>query len=91
MRAGIGDEAMRIIVRLKVRGLWVGAEPELQNGHAGKSELLPQGLDLGSNHPEVLRYDGNLPNALSTASNSGAPGPFTHLPAAAVLSPAGIS
>ncbi len=92
MGAGIGDEVMLVVVRLEFGSLRIGTEGKLQDRHAGKSELLAQRFDIGSDHAKIFGDDrAACPAQLFSASKSGAPGPFTHLPFIAVVSPAGIS
>ena len=59
----------------------------------GKSELLAQRFDLRRDDAEVLGDERQVlePSADRTASNSDAPGPFTHAPSIAVEASAGTS
>ena len=57
VRAGVGDEMMRIVVRLEVGSLGIVAEGELQDRHAGKAELLAQSFHLGRDDAEILGDD----------------------------------
>ncbi len=82
---------MQVIVRLEVGCLRIVAERELQDRHAGKSKVIAQRFHLGSDDAEILGHDGQFPQRASSASNSGAPGPFTQLPLTAVASLPGIS
>src|SRR6516165_5579863 len=58
--ARICHAMMRVIVRLKVRGMRVLTKGELQNRHARKSKSVPQTLDFWCNHAKVLSQNGQV-------------------------------
>src|SRR2546423_15262543 len=56
VRARVGDEVRVIVVR-QVYILRVAAEGELQDAHAGETEVVAQGLNVGRDDAQIFRDD----------------------------------
>src|ERR1700722_8350799 len=54
--AGIRDRLSRIVVRPETRRLRVRAERKLENGHAGKPELVSEGFHFGRDDSQIFRH-----------------------------------
>ena len=57
MSTGVGDQVTTVVMRTKRWTLRIGAERELQQTHAGQTELQPQFLHRRSNDAQVLRHN----------------------------------
>src|SRR6476469_9916189 len=57
VRASVGRELTRIVVRTERGTLRILAEGKLQDGHAGEMKALANGLDFRGDDSEVLRDD----------------------------------
>src|ERR1051325_451202 len=64
MCAGVDDDVAMIVVR-EVVVVWVAAESELQNTHAGKTEIIAQRFNVGRDDAEVFGDDGQFAESLT--------------------------
>src|SRR5260370_8020069 len=63
MSTGVGDQVATVVMRTKRWTLRIGAERELQQTHAGQTELQPQFLHRRSNDAQIFPLNRHPPKS----------------------------